>query len=478
MNTAVWDVKSHFSDYAGDTTFDCMIAEFLLSCGRGVGDQEVVLKAYNVDSLAELAKKQQEKLRELPKLQSLLFDIELPLIPVLHHMEATGIAFDSTRLVEVGREIDEAIVVCESTLYKEFGKETNLNSSVQVGNYLAEKLGVPLSKTKTGRFATNEAELQKFASSFSIIKELLQYRELTKLRSTYVESLRSKVDEKGRIHTTYNQAAASTGRLSSVNPNLQNIPVMSHFGQKIKSCFVASKGHVLLSFDYSQQELRILAHLSQEDKLMQAFATNQDIHTATAHQIFGVQYSDVTKEQRMIAKTINFGIIYGMGSFGLSSSLAIPVDQAQAFIHSFYETYPKIKTYYDEYLRQAKINGYVETLLGRRRYVFEYPQQKFIDNAMKRVLMNFPIQGTAADCMKKAMVQIDKDVLAKEPKVKLLLQIHDDVVFEVPHDQHYIMEVSKKIADIMCHVYPLTVPVEVGVKTGENWGDMKPFAIE
>ena len=254
--------------------------------------------------------------------------------------------------------------------------------------------------------------------------------------------------------------AVSTGRLSSSNPNLQNIPVSSQFGQKIKSCFVAGKGNIFLSFDYSQQELRILAHLTGEEKLIDAFTNNRDVHKITASQIFHVPYETVTKEQRVVGKTINFGIIYGMSSYGMSVGLTIPVDEAQGFIDTFYATYPKIQTYYENYLKQAKINGFVETMLGRRRYVFEYPQQKSIDNSMRRVLMNYPIQGTAADLMKKAMIDIDREVLSKEKEVKLLLQIHDDLVFEVPDDKAKIEKLTQMIKKIMCEVYPLSVPIE------------------
>jgi len=480
MEKLVWDLKSAFAGLPDGTwfnqvptgTWDCMIAEFLLSEGRFVHSQESVLSSYKVKNLTELAKKQKERFLELPELYKLFSEIEMPLVKVLHKMETTGILLDTKRLQKTGEEIDKAIITAEEKLRKEFYADINLNSSVQVGNYLAEKVGVPLSKTKTGRYATNENELTQYAETFPIIKDLLTYRELSKLRSTYVDSLINKVDEKGRVHTNYNQVAVSTGRLSSANPNLQNIPVVSNFGQKIKSCFIAEKGKVFVSFDYSQQELRILAHLTGEEKLIEAFKKNQDVHKTTASKLFNVSYSDVTKEQRVIAKTINFGIIYGMSSFGMSAGLHIPVDQAKKFIDAFYESYPKIKLYYDKYINQGKIDGYVETLLGRRRYVFEFPNQKFIDNNMRRVLLNYPIQGTAADLMKKAMVEIYEKILTKDPEISLLLQIHDDLVFEIP-DNKKVTELIKKVRAIMCEVYPLSVPIEVDVKTGKNWGEMK-----
>jgi len=481
MEKAVWDFKSQFENLdKNDRIFDCMVAEFLLSDGRYIPTEERALRDYKVTSLDELATLQRKKFEALPALHKLFTEIEMPLVRILAQMELHGIELDTTLLRSVGEEIEKAIVILDEKIKKEVGFDINLNSSVQVGNFLAEKAGVPLSKTKTGRYATNETEIAKFANQFPIVSDLLNYRELTKLRSTYVESLIDKVDKKNRVHTTYNQVAVSTGRLSSSNPNLQNIPVTSQFGQKIKSCFIAGKDNILLSFDYSQQELRILAHLTEEEKLIDAFNNNRDVHKITASQIFHVDYDAVTKEQRMVGKTINFGIIYGMSSYGLSVGLTIAVDEAQGFIDTFYATYPKIQTYYESYLKQARIDGFVETMLGRRRYVFEYPQQKVIDNSTRRVLMNYPIQGTAADLMKKAMIDIDRDILSKEKDVKLLLQIHDDLVFEVPDPSTSSGQVSAKtkeligkIKSIMCEVYPLSVPIEVDVKRGKNWGEME-----
>lgn len=473
MEKIVWDLKSQLNQYKNQEVFDCMIAEFLLSDGRYIPTVDTTLERYKVKNLEELAEKQKEKFGELPKLFALYQGVELPLVKVLWQMEKTGIRLNAMKLREVGQEIEKAIISLEDTIKQEVGFDINLNSSIQVGNFLAEKAGVPLSKTKTGRYATNENELAQFAQQFPIIKQLLDYRELSKLRSTYVESLIDKVDTDGRVHTNYNQVAVSTGRLSSSNPNLQNIPVTSSFGQKIKSCFVAGDSNIFLSFDYSQQELRILAHLTGEERLIEAFNNNEDVHKITASQLFKVEYDAVTKEQRMVGKTINFGIIYGMSSYGMSQGLTIPVDEAQGFIDTFYATYPKIQKFYENYLKQGKIDGFVETLLGRRRYVFEYPNQKFIDNATRRVLMNYPIQGTAADLMKKAMIEIDRQILSEDSDVKLLLQIHDDLVFEIPDQKEKIDSLIPQIKNIMCSVYPLSAPVEVDVKIGKNWGEME-----
>lgn len=457
--------------------WDHLLAEFLLSEGRYTPTEELAFKTYGVSNLDDLIKKQQEKLSQYPKLFSLFTEIELPLSKILRQMEKNGIILDVKKLEKIGNELEVAILGLEDEIKKHIGFEINLNSSKQVGEYLVEKEGVPLGKTPTGKYATNESEISKHQNQFPIVKKLLNYRELTKLKSTYVESLISKVGEDGRIHTTYHQLVASTGRLASSNPNLQNIPVTSEYGLKIKSCFVADKGKMLASFDYSQQELRILAHLSKEEKLIEAFKNSKDVHKITASQIFHVDYDKVTKEQRAIGKTINFGIIYGMGSYGLSQSLEISLEEADLFINNFYSNFPKIKTFYDEFFRKGQIDNYVETILGRRRFVLPSfaksfgGQGKFMDNATRRILLNFPIQGSAADLMKKAMVEIDKEILSKEREVKLLLQIHDDLVFEIPDDKNLKGNI-KKIREIMCDVYPLLVPIEVDVKIGKNWREM------
>lgn len=473
MENAVWDLKSNTDTWSHTTFFDSMVAEFLLSNGKSVGTLEETLNKYKVTTLDELTLKQKEKLDQNPKLKSLLYDVELPLIKVLWNMQKAGILLDTECLKKVGIEIDKEVNQTQEKLKKEMGTDINLNSALQIGNYLSEIAGVPLKKTKTGRFATNEGELAQHAENFPVIKDILKYRELSKLRSTYVDSLITKVDENSRIHTTYHQVAVNTGRLASTNPNLQNIPVTSNFGQQIKSCFIASPGKILVSFDYSQQELRILAHLTQEDTLIKAFNENKDVHKITASKIFGANYDQVAKEQRMVGKTINFGIVYGMSSYGLSMSLNIPVEDAQKFINAFYATYPKIKIFYDNYFKEATKNDYVETILGRRRYVFEYPGQKFIDNNTRRVLLNYPIQGSAADLIKKAMVQIQKEVLNTNPEVRLLLQIHDDLVFEVDNIKKVVDNLIEKVRSIMCNIYPLDVPIEVDVKTGTKWGDLE-----
>ena len=471
MLKAAWNSKASNNF---DTNFDCYIAEALLSEGRSFGTEDDTLARYRVKSLSDLAERQQNRLEEHPKLERLYYDIELPLAKVLWHMEQKGILLDTKRLANVGKDIDRLLVNVEEAITKETGGGISINSPIQLGSFLVEKVGIPLGKTKTGRYATNEAELSKFKDQFPIIAHLLTYRELTKLRSTYVESLIQKVDKESRIHTTYNQVYVNTGRLASSNPNLQNIPVTSAIGLEIKSCFIADPGYILASFDYSQQELRILAHLANEKALIQAFENNQDVHTLTASKLFRVKYDEVSKQQRSVGKTINFGIIYGMSSYGMSAGLHIPQEDAEQFIQQFYASYPNIKTYYDNYLKNARIHGFVETMLGRRRYVFEDSKRKFIDNGMRRVLMNYPIQGTAADLMKKSMVEVQEKILSKYPEVSLLLTIHDDLVFEIPDSKKRI-EIIKAIQTVLCNVYPLSVSLAVDVKIGVRWGDLQKF---
>ena len=480
MKDVVWDLKNELHggrEFAVGEVYDARLAEFLLASGRSVGTLEQTMNRYGVATLEELSDKQQEIFKGMPELSSLYFDIELPLVFVLYQMEKNGIMLDTEELNGVGSRIERDTKEVEKEIRSEMGENINLNSSVQVGEYLATKLGVPLSRTKTGRYATSEAELVKHAKQFVVIQRLLKYRMLTKLSSTYVASLLSKVSGDGRIHTTYNQMYVSTGRLASSNPNLQNIPTTSEYGLAVKSSFVAPEGRVLVSFDYSQQELRILAHLSGEKTLIEAFNTGRDVHKTTASQIFSVEYEDVTPQMRATGKTINFGIIYGMGGFGLSESLGIDTSEADGFIAAFNRNYPLISAYYKEYLKNGSGAGYVTTMLGRRRYVFEGSGQKFIDNSTRRVLINYPIQGTAAELMKKAMVEVEREVLSKESETKLLLAIHDDLVFEMPNDSEYIARVCREIRRVMCNIYPLDVPIEVDVKVGENWGGMEKIKL-
>jgi len=473
---AVWDAKAQHIAYTSEL-FDSLIAESLLSDGRYIPQLGAALLKYKVDSIDELAKKQKKLLTQNPQLQYLFEHIEMPLVEVLSDMEKIGILIDRKCLKEVKEELQKASEDLKKTILEKVDYEINLSSPAQVGLYLAEKENVPLPKTKSGQYATGELELLKFKKDFPIIEKILKFREISKLISTYTDTLSEKADKKGRIHTTYSQESVNTGRLSSSNPNLQNIPVGSEYGLKIKSCFVAEKGFTLISFDYSQQELRILAHLTGEEKLIKAFKENRDVHKMTASQLFSTPYDKVTKSERNAAKTINFGIIYGMSSYGLSEGLRIPVEEASQFITNFYANFPKIKLFYDSYMKKGWNDDAVMTLLGRRRFVKAFPSQKFIDNSTKRVLMNYPIQGTAAELMKLAMVKVWKEEVKNDPGSRLLLQIHDDLVFEMKDDPNYLKPKVKNIKEIMQTIYPLSVPVEVDVKIGKKWGELEELVL-
>lgn len=466
----VWDVKSQYQEYEGKDVFDCMIAEFLLSEGKYPIRQDVAFKQHDVSDLDGLQKKQQEALRKHRKLSALFTDIEMPMVRILYQMEQAGIAVDGANLRSIGEEVVKDIHTVEEEILQEFGTPINLSSPAQVGSLLVSKFTVPLKKTPTGQFATGERELSSLAAAYPIITKILKFRELTKLKTTYVDPLLTKIAPDGRIHPTWNQVNAITGRLSSSNPNMQNIPVTSAFGKRIKSCFVAGKGSVLASFDYSQQELRILAHITKEPALIAAFTEKKDIHRVTASQLFGVSYEQVSEKERAAAKTINFGMVYGMGGFGLAQTLRIPVEEAQKFIDNFFRTFPNIRSYYETLISDGKRDGYVETILGRRRFVFTDARPKTIDNATYRELINFPIQGSAADLMKLAMVNIDRYMASKGENVRLLLQIHDELVFEIHEPEKEKRDrMLEEISRLMRDVYPLIVPVEVASSVGTQW---------
>ncbi|MEI6462588.1 MAG: DNA polymerase I, partial [bacterium] len=378
---------------------------------------------------------------ENSKLKSLLLDIELPLTKVLYSMEALGIKLDKNKLSEVGKEIDEGISNVEKDIYKVTGHEFNIASPKQVGEVLAEEFQIPLpKKKKTGSYSTDEDTLLKFAGSFEICNLILRFRELAKLISTYVNSLIdiavSDQDGNSIIHTTYNQSNAATGRLSSINPNLQNIPSGSKEADLIKSSFVSREGKSFVSFDYSQQELRILAHISGEEKLIEAFVKGQDIHKTSASVIFNVDYDKVTPEQRATAKTVNFGVVYGISGYGLGEQLKIPAGEAQKFINEFFERFPKILIYFKKLESDARSNGFAETILGRRREFKELNSKNFqIRNRAYRELINFPIQGSAADMTKLAMVKAFEGPLRDNNSWKMLLQIHDELLISVPEQE-------------------------------------------
>jgi DNA polymerase I len=408
-------------------------------------------------------------------LQKVYDEIEVPLVPVLVRMEETGILLDVPYLGEMSAELGTEMLTLEEGIYKEAGERFNLNSPQQLGTILFEKLGYPVLKRtqKTKSYSTGAETLEELAGrGYPIAELLLRYRELSKLKSTYVDALPTLVAADGRLHTRFYQAVAATGRLSSANPNLQNIPIRTELGQRIRRAFVAPPGHLLLVADYSQIELRILAHIAQEQALIDAFQAGEDIHRATAATVFGVSPSLVTPDQRRAAKVINFGILYGMSAFGLSQNLGISTKEADKFITAYLDRYPGVRRYVEETLASAEREGKVETLYGRVRWLpdIQSKNRNLRENA-RRMAINARIQGTAADLLKLAMIHVDRRLEREQPDVRLLLTVHDELVLEVPEGG--VEPAAKIVKEEMEGVADLAVPLRVDAGWGKSWYEAK-----
>ncbi|RYZ74436.1 MAG: DNA polymerase I, partial [Proteobacteria bacterium] len=393
-----------------------------------------------------------------------LFEIEQPLVPILVGMEQAGIAIDSAALAIQSQGLLSDIQGLEKEIHALAGEPFNIGSTKQLGQVLFEKLKLPPGKkTKTG-YSTDADVLDKLSAEYPIAGKLILWRELSKLRSTYVESLPLLVNkDSGRIHTTFNQAATTTGRLSSINPNLQNIPIRTDRGNQVRSAFVAEEGYQLVSADYSQIELRILAHITSDPGLMRAFENDIDIHTATASEVFDIPIKDVTSDMRRKAKAVNFGLAYGQGAFGLAESLRIPRKEATDIITRYFARFSGVQTYMTDTIEEAKKKGYVETIFGRRRYLDElYSQSGSIRQFGERAAINAPIQGTASDLVKLAMVKVGNPEGARA-----LLQVHDELVFEV--EDKRAEAVAKEVAEKMESVAELKVPLRVNTGRGKDW---------
>lgn len=405
--------------------------------------------------------------------QKWVFDnIEMPLVSVLTQMERHGVAIDVKKLNQQSEELTVKIAHLEEQVYHESGQMFNLSSPKQLQEILYDKLGLPaLEKTPTGQPSTSESVLQQLSDYHVIPKLILEYRSLSKLKSTYTDRLPEQIFEKtGRIHTSYQQAVAATGRLSSSDPNLQNIPIRTEEGRKIRQAFVAEPGWTLISADYSQVELRIMAHLSKDKGLIQAFHDQEDIHRCTAVEVFGVERSEVTDLQRRHAKAINFGLLYGMSAFGLAKQIHASREEAQRYIYQYFERYPGVKIYMDEIRAQAKQQGFVETLVGRRLYLPEInSKNRMRQQASERAAINAPMQGTAADLIKLAMIHLQSWIDTVPDKIKMVMQVHDELVFEVKQD--FTFEASEVIREKMIHALELEVPLEVSIGVGPNWDE-------
>ena len=421
------------------------------------------------DKLEEELAKEEEK--------SLFEDIEMPLARVLADMELTGIKVDSEYLDEVAKDLEKHINDMEQAIYLDAGYEFNIMSPKQLGEILFEKLGIKYPKrnnsaNKRYQYLTNKEILEKIKDAHPIVNKILEYRTLIKLYTNYAVGLKNEIREDGRIHTIFTQTLTRTGRLSSINPNLQNIPARAEYSRLIRKAFIPDDNSILLSSDYSQVELRIFSSLSDASNLIEAFKNNQDIHAKTASDIFHVPIEDVTKDMRRTAKAVNFGILYGISSFGLSEDLGIDIRTAKEFIDNYLETYPGIKEYMDKEKQDAYKNGYVKTLMNRKRVIEELQNKNYmVRSAGERIALNTPIQGTAADILKKAMVEIYDEFKKQGLKSKMLIQVHDELVFNVLNDE--AETVKKIVKDIMENTYKLDVPLVVDIETGSNWYEAK-----
>jgi DNA polymerase-1 len=412
--------------------------------------------------LESILKERLESQNGRPVLETL----ELPLVPVLYDMESRGILIDKTELKKQGDILGTDIQRLEKEIHQLAGESFNVASPKQLGHILFEKLKVPVvKKTKTG-YSTDNDVLSKLAPKYPICNQIIEYRELAKLKSTYVDSLPALADiHDGRVHTHFHQAVTQTGRLSSTNPNLQNIPIRTERGRQVRAAFLASPGHMLLSVDYSQIELRVLAEITSDPGLMEAFKKDLDIHAATAAEVFGIRLDEVTPEQRRMAKAVNFGIAYGQGAFGLAEQLEISREESKKIIDNYFMKFKKVKEYMMDTIEVAKEQGYVESLFGRRRYIDEFKSSNgAVRKFGERAAINAPIQGTSSDLMKKAMIQVYENSPAP-----MLLQVHDELLFECPENE--VEDAARAIKEIMEGVAQFKVPLKVNVAWGKNWED-------
>jgi DNA polymerase-1 len=428
--------------------------------------------AEDADITLQLHQTLSPQLKLQGRLDKVYRDIELPARQVLYVMERNGVLIDSIKLAGQSRELGEKMLAIEAQAYESAGQPFNLNSPKQIQEILFDKLQLPVKKkTPSGTPSTDEEVLQELALDYPLPKILLEYRGMAKLKSTYTDKLPQMVNSRtGRVHTSYSQGVAVTGRLASSDPNLQNIPIRTPEGRRIREAFIAPAGSRIVSADYSQIELRIMAHLSGDEGLLRAFANNEDIHRATAAEVFGVASDAVSGEQRRYAKVINFGLIYGMSAFGLASQLNIERSAAQQYIDLYFARYPGVKNYMDSTREQAKRQGFVETWFGRRLWLPEINGA----NGMKRqgaerAAINAPMQGTAADLIKLAMVAVQNWLEREQMHTLLIMQVHDELVLEVPEAE--LHHVKEKLRDLMCHVAELKVPLEVGLGEGWNWDE-------
>ena len=496
-------------------TFDTMLAEFILNPAShnlglknlafvklgeemthiedliGKGKKQITMDEVAIESVAPYAVADAEiplrlmalQIDELKRVkgEKLLYEIDLPLTPVLADMEMTGISLDLPFFEETSKRLEKRMSEIEKQVFESVGKPFNLNSTQQLSDILFNRLGLEPpdrgNKTASGHFSTSAGVLDLLRGKHPVVDLVLEHRELSKLKSTYVDALQAALNsETGCVHTSYSQIGAVTGRLSSSDPNLQNIPIRTEEGRRLRHGFVASKGNVLLSVDYSQIELRLVAHMAQDENMLAAFRAGEDIHATTAAAIYGISTDKVTKAMRRHAKAINFGLIYGMSVFGLTRTTELTLAEAETFVKAYFQKFPGIKKYLDGIRKQAAQQGYVETLLGRRRY-FPALQSKAnvqVKNREEREAINAPVQGTAADIMKIAMLNIPPALKEAGLKAKMLLQVHDELVFECPKNE--LKETARVVQEVMENAYPLSIPLSTETRYGANWGETKSIS--
>lgn len=491
----VWDLKTECLLLRGagieakPAQFDALLAAYIWQPSRStyaldwlsedllnlrLPDDESLRPAAEACALVQL----QPRLREILEREetlSVLEQIEIPLAPILAEMEWHGIRIDAPYLQELSARLEVELNAVAQDIYTLAGEEFNIGSPKQLGAILFEKLGLPvIKKTKTG-YSTDAEVLQTLAAEHPIAALIVKHRELSKLRSTYAEALPKLINPlTGRIHTKLNQTVTATGRLSSSEPNLQNIPIRTEIGREIRRAFIADPNYLLLSLDYSQIELRILAHMSQDPMLLQAFEHGEDIHTATASILFGVPPQQVDRELRRRAKTVNYAVLYGMSDYGLSQELGISVSEARQIIEQYFQRFPHVKAFTQAILEAARETGYVRTLLGRKRYIPELHSANRNERlAAERAAINMPFQGTAADIMKLAMIRVHRRLPEIEPKARMLLQVHDELLLESPDSREQVAAVAHAVRAEMEQAYPLRVPLTVEAKVGHNWRDME-----
>jgi len=498
-------VLNHYGIEVNGISFDTMIASYLLNPGKtshgmdalaleflnyktityaevtGTGKKQINFEAVDIQTAtrysgedADITLRLKQKLApQLAEhnLEKLFLDMEMPLMEVLADMERVGVKIDAEFLKKISVKLGTDMVLTEKTIFELAGTQFNINSPKQLSEILFTKLNLtPIKKTKTG-FSTDVDVLEELASLHPLPAEILKYRTLTKLKSTYVDALPLMINPKtGRLHTSLNQTVAATGRLSSSDPNLQNIPIRTDVGREIRKAFIAERGASLLSADYSQIELRILAHMSADPALIETFQRNEDVHTRTASEIFGLDPAEITSEMRRKAKAVNFGIIYGISAFGLAQDIGVSNSEAKKYIDSYFARYPQVRAFIDRTIQDAKTNGFVTTLFNRRRFIPELASSSApVRNFGERTAVNTPIQGTAADLIKLAMIHIHTRLARQGLKSKMILQVHDELVFEMPDNEIEVMK--KLVKEEMENVLALAVPIRVDMGVGKNWDE-------